>query len=247
MLRWIVLLLVVANLGFWGWSQGWLAGPFGLGPPAQREPHRTAQQLRPDVVRVLPAPAASAALTQAAMGVQQAAAEQATTQAAAAAAAAEQAAAAQRADRACLEAGPYAATALDAVEQALAAVLPARGWVRASREVGARYVVFIGPMASADSVKKKGDELRGLKLAFDELRLPGAREAGLALGHHDTRAAAQAALDGYAKRGVRTARVVVAREAGTEWRLRIDNAAPALAEQLRALKLPEGAFATCAG
>lgn len=231
MLRWLVLVLVAANLGFWVWSEGWLAGPFGLGPAVQREPHRPAQQVNPDSVRVLPAPAASAALTQAAAASEQAAAERA--------------AAAQRASLVCLEAGPYANAALDAVEQALAAVLPARGWVRASREVGASYVVFIGPMASAESVKKKGDELRGLKLSFEELRLPGAREAGLALGHYETRAAANAALDAFAKRGVRTARVVVAREAGTEWRLRIDNAAPALAEQLRALKLPEGAFAPC--
>jgi hypothetical protein len=233
MLRWIVALLVAANLGFWAWSQGWLAGPFGLGPPAQREPHRPAQQLHPETVRVPPTPAASAALTQAAAAAEQAAAEQA--------------AATQRASLVCLEAGPYPSTALDAVEQALAAVLPARGWVRASREVGASYVVFIGPMASAESVQKKADELRALKLTLEELRLPGAREAGLALGRYDTRAAATAALDGLSKRGVRTARVVVAREAGTEWRLRIDNAAPALAEQLRALKLPEGAFATCAG
>jgi hypothetical protein len=233
MLRSIVALLVLANLGFWAWSQGWLAGPFGLGPAVQTEPHRTAQQVRPEAVRVLPPPAADAALTQAAAALERAAAEQA--------------AAAQRASLVCLEAGPYAPTALDAVEQALAAVLPARGWVRTSREVGASYVVFIGPMASAESVKKKGDELRGLKLTFDELRLPGAREAGLALGRYETRAAANAALDGFDNRGVRTARVVVAREAGTEWRLRIDNAAPALAGQLRALKLPEGGFAPCSG
>lgn len=233
MLRWIVLLLVVANLAFWSWSHGWLAGPFGFGPMVQTEPHRPAQQLRPELVRVLPPPAASAALTQASAAAEQAAAEQA--------------AAAQRASLVCLEAGPYAGAALDAVEQALAAVLPARGWVRASREVGASYVVFIGPMASAESVKKKADELRGLKLTVEELRLPGAREAGLALGRYETRAAANAALEGFANRGVRTARVVVAREAGTEWRLRIDNAAPALAEQLRGLKLPEGALAPCAG
>lgn len=231
MLRWIVVLLVLANLAFWSWREGWLAGPFGLGPAVQREPQRLAQQVQPESVRVLPPTDASVALSQAA--------------AAAAAAAAAQAAPPPSATLVCLEAGPYAAGTLEAVEQVLAGVLPARGWVRASREVGASYVVFIGPMASAESVQKKVVELRGLKLDVEELKLPGAREAGLALGRYDTRAAATAALDAFAKRGVRTARVVVAREAGTEWRLRIDNAAPALAEQLRALKLPEGALAPC--
>jgi hypothetical protein len=59
MLRWLVLLLVVANGLFFAWSRGWI----GDGPVDDaREPARMARQIRPDAVRLLTAPAAAAAL-----------------------------------------------------------------------------------------------------------------------------------------------------------------------------------------
>lgn len=56
-----MLLLVAANLAFFAWSRGWLA-PM-LMPPmsSEREPERLGQQLRPETVRLLDAPAAQAA------------------------------------------------------------------------------------------------------------------------------------------------------------------------------------------
>ena len=41
MLRLLVLLLVVANLGYWAWADGHLR-ELGLGPPVEREPERVA-------------------------------------------------------------------------------------------------------------------------------------------------------------------------------------------------------------
>lgn len=56
MLRALVLLLVLANAVWWGWSQGWL--PAGLLPlpleDGQREPQRLLAQVRPEAVQVLP-------------------------------------------------------------------------------------------------------------------------------------------------------------------------------------------------
>ena len=60
MLRVIVGLLLVANLLFFGWSQGWLE-LIGLRPGSDREPERLQRQVRPEVIRVLPPGAASAA------------------------------------------------------------------------------------------------------------------------------------------------------------------------------------------
>src|SRR5688572_30022331 len=54
MLRLIVLLLLLANGGFYAWSQGLLQA-WGVGPAQQSEPQRLAQQVRPEAVRVLPA------------------------------------------------------------------------------------------------------------------------------------------------------------------------------------------------
>jgi hypothetical protein len=230
MLRWFVALLALANVLFWVWSEGWLVGALGLGPTPQREPGRLAQQVEADSIRVLTPEAARAALAAASA----AAGSRETTQASA------------RATLQCLEAGPFTAATLPVAEAALAAALPGREWVRASREIGAQFAVFLGPFAARDALQKKEAELKALTLAYETVSLPGERDSGLALGRYDTRASADDALEGYVRRGVQAARVVQLREAATEWRLRVENAPSSLAEQLRALSLPGGAFAACA-
>ena len=60
MLRWMLALVVVANLLFLAWSQHWLA-PLGLGPVSQSEPQRLSQQMHPEAIVLRPArPTASA-------------------------------------------------------------------------------------------------------------------------------------------------------------------------------------------
>lgn len=57
MLRWLVVLMLLANLGFWAWSQGHLAGLAGglLPPPdAGREPGRLQQQVSPERIELSP-------------------------------------------------------------------------------------------------------------------------------------------------------------------------------------------------
>ena len=221
MLRWLVVALIAANLGYWAWTAGWLSGPLGWGPMPQREPDRLDRQINPQALRVLGPGEAAAALAAAS------AARQASSQ--------------------CLEAGPFTVSALESAEQALAAVIPERGWIRAGRELGAQFGVVIGPLAGRDAVQKKEAELKSLRVSYEETRLPGDRDPSLALGRFDSRAAAEAELESLTKRGVRTARVATTREAGTEWRLRLDSASPSLAAQLRGLSLPGGgAFAPCA-
>jgi hypothetical protein len=59
MLRLFALLLLLANGAYYAWAEGHLLG-WGFGPLAQTEPHRLAQQVRPDAVRVVPADEARA-------------------------------------------------------------------------------------------------------------------------------------------------------------------------------------------
>jgi hypothetical protein len=55
MLRTLLLLLVLANLGVFAWSRGWLE-PIWVAPDqAEREPARLARQINAEAVRVLPA------------------------------------------------------------------------------------------------------------------------------------------------------------------------------------------------
>ena len=65
MLRLFVLVLVLANIGFYAWTQGMLDGVVGARPTGDREPERMAKQVNPDAVRVLP-PVSAVAVTEAA-------------------------------------------------------------------------------------------------------------------------------------------------------------------------------------
>lgn len=220
MLRLLVAVLLLANLGLWAWSTGALQA-LGLAPQQERDPARVGQQVRADAVQVL-APAAAAA----ALGAVGAASATASPGGMAGL---------------CLEAGPFGPAAVEAAERALAAAaLPAGTWVRVNQELGAQFAVVLGPLIGRDAVQKKSEELGRLRLTFELLELPATdtgagTQPGFALGRYDSRGAADAALAGFSQRGVRTARVTVLRAATNVTRLRVDPAAPAIAGQLRAL------------
>ena len=59
MLRALVALLLVANLAFFAWTQGWLDSVVGVRSIGDREPERMQRQVRPELIRILPASAAS--------------------------------------------------------------------------------------------------------------------------------------------------------------------------------------------
>jgi len=52
MLRALVLALLLANAGYFAWTQGLLAD-YGLAPAVQSEPQRLAQQIRPEAMQLL--------------------------------------------------------------------------------------------------------------------------------------------------------------------------------------------------
>ena len=64
MIKWLALLLVLANVAFWGWTQGWGGQTWPPPDTRQREPERLQQQVRPETIVVLSPRAASAALEQ---------------------------------------------------------------------------------------------------------------------------------------------------------------------------------------
>lgn len=54
MLRLLVAALLVANLVFYAWTQGWLDDVAGVRAAGDREPERMARQVKPELIRVLP-------------------------------------------------------------------------------------------------------------------------------------------------------------------------------------------------
>lgn len=61
MLRALIVALLLANLAFFAWTRGWLDTVVGLRPTGDREPERMLRQVRPELIRILPASAASEA------------------------------------------------------------------------------------------------------------------------------------------------------------------------------------------
>ena len=232
MLRALVAVLLLVNLGFWAWSAGALER-VGWAPTRERDPARLALQTPAETVRVLP-PDAALPAPKSPAGAAGAEARGPSSQ--------------------CLETGPLALTALASAERTLLAGGVAEGsWVRRSADLPAQYAVVLGPFNSNEALRNKREEIARLRLPLEVLSLPAVGagsgpQAGLALGRYDNRATADSALAGYAQRGVRTARVLQLRPAGNEVHLRFDSATAAQAQQLRSLsgELVGAAFAPCA-
>lgn len=70
MLRWVIWLLVLANAGYFAWTQGYLS-PLGLMPQEEREPERLQAQIQPDTLRLLNAPRSASTPTDAGLNSSQ--------------------------------------------------------------------------------------------------------------------------------------------------------------------------------
>lgn len=212
MLRLIVLLLLLANGGYFAWSQGLLL-PWGLGPTQQAEPQRMQQQIRPETVRVLPPEELRRIETLAVQGPR---------------------------SPECLVTAlldePQAAAL-----RTLLHSWPAGSWTLEPAVEPPRWMVYMGKYAGVEQVARKRAELRQLGISFAAPPRPEL-EPGLTLGVHPSEAAAAVQLTSLADKGVRTARVVLEHPELRGQRLllpavddnlrpRLDELKPALATQ----------------
>ncbi len=221
MLRLAVIALLLANAGYYAWSQGWLR-TWGLAPVEQSEPHRLAQQIRPETLHILPARDTAPV---AAPVASEAPAEAATV---------------------CLQAGVLNTRQADAVRSA-AAGLPQDSWSLEATTIAGRWMVYMGRFADDEALEKKRAELRARKLPFDRPGNP-ALEPGLSLGRFGTEEAAQRALATLNGQGVRTAKVVVERAEAQGFTLRLptlDSATRAQAETQLRQALGDKALRAC--
>ncbi len=221
MLRLVVVALVAANLLFFAWASGVFAPSMPPPRAGESEPERLAAQVRPELITVLPAKAATAALSAA------------------------RAAAAQ-----CLEAGPFAAGTVEAAEAAIAAAQPASGaWAREPVAVPAVWLVFAGRYADAAARRARQQDLTKLGLAYEALTAPPELAPGLVLSRHASREAADAALASLTtSTTLRGAKVVELPPPPARYWLRVALADAELATRLKALPsddLAEG-FKPCA-
>lgn len=224
MLRLIVLALVLANAGYYAWSQGLLAA-WGLAPAAQAEPQRMTQQIKPEALRILNPLDATQLETVTQTGASASTVTSATE---------------------CLQVGLFNEEQTMVLREKLVSSLPQNSWVIESALVPARWLVYMGKYNSDESVVKKKSELRGLGVSFEALNNP-TLEPGLSLGSFKTQPEAQVELERIAKKGVKTARVLQERAELRGQRLKLPAVDAALRGQLDAIKpqLAGKAFAAC--
>lgn len=215
MLRALLLVLLLANAGFFAWSQDWLA-PMLPARSQGREPERLAAQVRPEAVRVLTAGAASAVVAAAAATAQDTAEHEVAPL--------------------CLEAGPFT----DAAARAALALLAEQGVPEGAvaREVVARnhtWGVVIGRLPDREALRARAEELRRLNIRHEELTmLPGLVPA-LRLGNFSDRYGAETAVAQLAAKGVRDAHVVPLPLGPTQQWLRAARADAELQTRLKSL------------
>lgn len=217
MLRIALLILLLANAGYFAWSQGALAS-LGWAPQQHSEPERLQQQLHPESLKLQPPTSAAAA---------------ASTAAAPATGSPTAAPPVQDGPAQCLQAGIYDDDASDTLRRALLLQFPEGSWKLDAITQPGRWMVYMGKFADNQAVEKKRAELVARKLDHD--RAGGALEPGLSLGRFSSEEAATRELTQLVRQGVRSARVVQERPDKHGFVLRLPEATPALRAQLEAL------------
>jgi hypothetical protein len=141
-MRFVLLLLLLANGVFFAWSQGYLKD-YGFAPAVVGEPLRLGQQIRPEAIRLLRVD------------------EVRQLDAVAAARNAE-----------CLQAGPLDEGQAQAVRQTLQTALPANAWELMMTEEPARWIVYMGKYANAQALVAKRAELSARNLKYEPVGNP---------------------------------------------------------------------------
>jgi hypothetical protein len=207
MLRFFVLLLLLANGAFFAWSQGYLKA-YGFAPVAPNEPQRLAEQIKPENLQILQAADVQRMETQAK---------------------------AEQAPKVCLQAGPFDAIQAEALRKVLEDDLPSGAWQLDAVKQPAQWVIYMGKYANADVQAKKRAELATLGLPAEPVT-QAAFAPGLSLGVFTTQAAANTGLERLKPKGLRTAKVVQTREEAVQTWLKLPAVSESLQAKLDAIK-----------
>lgn len=240
MLRYVVLLLLLLNGGFFVWQQGYV-DPW-LGSLGMRESNRAHQQINPERLIVqgekkpmvaavsLPPVTSESAVNASNLNVAPAAGY------------------APEGPVLCLEAGPFSDAEAAQVNAVLARSLATGSWRTDRFPVPGLWLIYMGPYPEPGALQAKQDELSRMAagVSYEEVRSPESLRMGLSLGRYNSEAAANTALQALLPKGVRTARVENVRQPTDVSVVRVQQADQRIQQQLKALPLPpERGFVAC--
>ena len=210
MLRLIVLVLLLANGGYYAWAHGLLL-PWGVGPVQEAEPQRIEQQIHPEAVRIVRADELRRIEAQAAQAPR---------------------------PPECL-ASPMLDEPQIAQVRTVLQSWPASAWNFEPVTEPPRWIVYMGKYADVELLARKRAELRQLGISFEAPQNPQL-EPGLSLGSYSNEPSAQQQLETLVARGVRSARVVQDRPEQRGQRLQLPAVDDALRPRLDELKTALG-------
>ena len=233
MLRLAVIVLLLANAGYYAWSQG-LLRPLGYAPQEQSEPQRMNQQIRPETLQILKVnPSKTSSAAPPGTTSTPTSSSQATAANDSPAPSTTPAASAPADSAECLQAGVFDDRQAEALRTA-AAGLPAGSWTLEPTPIPGRWMVYMGRFDDIETLDRKRAELRARKVDHD--RAGGTLELGLSLGRFASKEAAERELANLGTKGVRTARVVQERAEAPGFTLRLPAVNDALRAQLDVLR-----------
>lgn len=207
MLRWVLLVLVVANAVFFSWSQGLWAGQ-GWAPARVSEPERLQQEVQAPSIRLVNSAADKADKSTELTTTNSAVPAEPTN---------------------CFWAPGFSPGQADALRQAMGTLsLPEGVWSLSENRSAGRWIVYWGKFESPEVMIQRKATLRRLKIDHRDVTLPRLAP-GLALGTFSNEDAAKEALSKVQAQGIRTARVAVERAETVNWALRL----PAITETQR--------------
>ncbi len=252
MLRILVGLLVLLNLGYWTWSQGVLAD-WGMWTQVQhqQEPERLERQVHPERIRLLAADApeitAPVSLGETAVvlsnneesttGTTPVATDTQTTSAPASATSAAEpsktladpaaSALAAPSGLGCKQTAYFNEKERPRIEALFKAALPEGSWMLSPVPQPARWIVYTGKLSGAEAVAETKAQLRELKIGYRDV--PTALQPGLALGTFSSEEAAQQGVRDVARNGYKGAKAVMERQEYEIYTLRL----PQVTEELK--------------
>jgi hypothetical protein len=142
MLRLVVMMLMLLNLGYLAWGQGWLL-PYGIGPTTQREPERLTRQIHPEAIHIVRAEDAASSTSDGKVGSLE-----------------------------CLKSEVLDSEQVGKLRPMLKDALPAQSWTLDEFTLPARWIVYMGKYANAAEVDKKRAELARLGVVAEAPRNP---------------------------------------------------------------------------
>jgi hypothetical protein len=225
MLRLFVLVLLLANLGYYAWTSGHLSGLVSVSP-TQREPERLERQVRPEILQVNGGPPAPALQPTAQPSPPAPALNPSATPASAALAGSA---------TTCLEIGPYTEAEYAEVQAAFTEALKGTDWTARREERGGVFLIYLGKYPNREALLRRQEELRGAGIRSEEIRSSPDLEPGLSLGRFTSRDSAERRALELADRGVRAARVITITPAAVRVQVRIPAASAELQSRLEAL------------